>query len=293
MQPPGRGAPLISNDTLRQLYVAMLRCRALEERTRALASRKKLVQSPIMGQQEATIAAVAADLLPDDTIAPSEGSFIADFLRGAPLHETVHAIERLIAANSPAKPRRSSRHAGLNDDSSNIVIPPPSVAAQLSIATGAALANSLRQTADIVVVFVRGGWTSGGVEEEILHFAGTHALPILYVVQDRSDRAPANAARGDYGLPSIPVDDNDLVALYRVAHEGIKRARQGGGPTLMDCKLCGREQQLERDRSETDPVARMERYLATRKIFSQDWKRQTVRAFKAELDAAMARARRA
>ena len=86
---------------------------------------------------------------------------------------------------------------------------------------------------------------------------------------------------------------NDLVALYRVAHEAIKRARQGGGPTLMDCKLRHRSRQLNHDRSETDPVARMERYLATRKLFSQDWKRQIVRAFKVELDAAVKQARRA
>ncbi|MGI8770335.1 MAG: thiamine pyrophosphate-dependent enzyme [Acidobacteriaceae bacterium] len=301
-QPPERisehGTPLISDDKLRQLYSAMLQCRALEERARALARRKNLLHFSSAGQQEAILAAVSMDLRPDDTIAPSEGSFIADFVKGASLHTTLHAMQCLIAAGSTGKGRSSPgpaspSSASLDDGAANALIPPASTAAQISIATGLGLAKKLRHTGHIVVVFARGRWASAGVEEEALRFAGMHGLPILYVVQDGTGADSRSATGDDYGFPSIPVDGNDLVALYRVAHEAIKRARQGGGPTLMDCKLRHCSDQLDHDRSETDPVARMERYLATRKLFSQDWKRQIVRAFKVELDAAVKQARRA
>ena len=84
------GTPLISDDKLRQLYSVMLQCRALEERARALARRKNLLHFSSAGQQEAILARRGLwNLRPDDTIAPSEGSFIADFVKGAPLHRTL------------------------------------------------------------------------------------------------------------------------------------------------------------------------------------------------------------
>jgi TPP-dependent pyruvate/acetoin dehydrogenase alpha subunit len=243
------------------------------------------------------------NLQPDDIVAPSRGSVIADFVKGAPLHATLTAIDRLIAAGSARKARYSSGRASLNiasvnDGTSNALIPPASVAAQLNIAAGLALANKLRQTTDVVVAFVGGGWASPGVEDEAMHFAGVHRLPIIYVGDQRiADHAAKtiktpdrSKAIDDYGFPSIPVDGNDLVAVYRVAHEAIKRARQGGGPTAIECKVCRCHGQL--DRSQTDQLIRMERYLGARKLFSQEWKRQTVNAFKAQLDAAVKRARR-
>jgi TPP-dependent pyruvate/acetoin dehydrogenase alpha subunit len=303
---PERGTPLITDDTLKQLYKAMLQCRALEEHTRTLSRRKSGVKSSAVGPQEAIVAGVAKNLRPDDIVAPSHGSVIADFVKGRPLHATLTAIDRLIAAGSASKARYSSRRASLNiasvnDGTSNALIPPASVAAQLNIATGLALANKFRQTTDVVVVFVGGGWASPGVEDEALHFAGVHRLPIMYVHDRRVADSAADTMKtldgsrkaiDAYGFPSIPVDGNDLVAVYRVAHEAIKRARQGGGPTAIECTVCRCHGQLDRDRSQTDQVIRMERYLAARKLFSQEWKRQTVNAFKAQLDAAVKRVRR-
>jgi TPP-dependent pyruvate/acetoin dehydrogenase alpha subunit len=307
---PERGTPLISplitDDTLKQMYKAMLQCRALEERTRALSKRKSEVKSSAVGAQEAIVAGVAMNLRPDDIVAPSRGSFIADFVKGTPLHATLSAIDRLIAASSAGKVRSSSGRASpkvvsANDGTSNALIPPASVAAQLNIATGLALANKLRQTTDVVVVFIGGSWSSPAVKDEALHFAGVHRLPIIYVHDQRAADSAANTMKashdaskavGDYGFPSIPVDGNDLVAVYRVAHEAIKRARRGGGPTTIECKICRCHDQLNRDRSQTDPVMRMERYLAARKLFSQDWKRKSVNAFKTQLDAAVKRVRR-
>lgn len=300
---PECATPLISDDKLKQLYSAMLQCRTLQERRRALAKRRNLLQAAAVGQQEAILAGVAMDLRPEDTIAPSYGSVIADFVKGMPLEITLNAIDRLLPASSTGKPRPASSAGLPNSDSSNAMISAPeSIAAQLSIAAGLALAHKLRKSGNVVVVFANGRWASRNAGDEALRFAGAHGLPIIFVVEDSrgagtgSRRSPipdrARVPIEDYGFPSIPVDGNDLVALYRVAHEAIKRARLHGGPTLMDCKLfrCG---QFDDDRSETDPVMRMERYLAARKLFSADWKRQMVRAFKAELDAASSKQRKA
>jgi TPP-dependent pyruvate/acetoin dehydrogenase alpha subunit len=36
-------------------------------------------------------------------------------------------------------------------------------------------------------------------------------------------------------MPGVQVDGNDVLAVYETAGEAIDRARQGGGPTLIEC----------------------------------------------------------
>ena len=58
-------------------------------------------------------------------------------------------------------------------------------------------------------------------------------LPVLFVHQtsDLSETSRAQVC----GVPIIPVDGGDVVAVYRVATESITHARKGNGPTLIDC----------------------------------------------------------
>ena len=58
----------------------------------------------------------------------------------------------------------------------------------------------------------------------------------------------------DYGYPGIIVDGQDVVAVWRVAQESIHRARNGAGPTLIDCRMD----------SKRDPLAHMEHYMRKR-----------------------------
>jgi TPP-dependent pyruvate/acetoin dehydrogenase alpha subunit len=51
-----------------------------------------------------------------------------------------------------------------------------------------------------------------------------------YRIENVADRAAA------YGLPGVVVDGMDVEAVYEVAGQAIARARQGGGPTLIECK---------------------------------------------------------
>jgi TPP-dependent pyruvate/acetoin dehydrogenase alpha subunit len=108
---------------------------------------------------------------------------------------------------------------------------------------GAAVKASrkMKKTGNVVVVFSctsdHGDWY------EALRIAGAGALPILFVhcdqlSPDKHGRAKEElgAQAESYGFPGIPVDGHDLVALYRVAHESLVRARRGGGPTLIECK---------------------------------------------------------
>lgn len=66
---------------------------------------------------------------------------------------------------------------------------------------------------------------------EVRTVAISASLPLLFV---QDERVKAEVGKGN-GMPAVPVDADDVVALYRVAHESIARARSGGGPTEIAC----------------------------------------------------------
>jgi hypothetical protein len=80
------------------------------------------------------------------------------------------------------------------------------------------------------------------------------------------------------GFPSIPVDAQDAVAVYRVATESIALMRQGRGPTLIECLHYLKD----------GPIESMENYLARKGIFRPGYRRQVETGFGVELDAVIA-----
>jgi pyruvate dehydrogenase E1 component alpha subunit len=65
--------------------------------------------------------------------------------------------------------------------------------------------------------------------ENNLYGASTH-LSLVCKLENLADRAAS------YGMPSAICDGNDLFSVYECVGEAIKRARTGGGPTLVECK---------------------------------------------------------
>jgi TPP-dependent pyruvate/acetoin dehydrogenase alpha subunit len=258
------GFSIISNEKLLQLYAAMVKCRALEERVQILFPRSKLTGKRGAVSQEAVAVGVALDLLPEDTVAASPGNLIVNLIwneiQGEPLDKL---FARLNA--------RATR---------------PSPAAQFKLATVAAQANKAAKNGKIALAFSSNG---SGFSPEALKAAGDRQLPIFFV---RQTRLPAKPPRGKKqagateisGIPVIPVDGNDVVAVYRVATEAITHARKGNGPTLIDCIFEPSEAR--------DPLLRTESYLTRKGLFSEEGKRQVAAAFKRELDDAVEAAAR-
>ena len=121
------------------------------------------------------------------------------------------------------------------------------VGAGIPIATGAAWTCQLRYPGRVSVVFFGEGASNEGAFHEGINLAAVWKLPAVFVCENNlynfsvhykrttpidnvADRAAA------YGIPGMVVDGMDLVAVYDAAGEAIARARQGGGPTLMECK---------------------------------------------------------
>lgn len=113
---------------------------------------------------------------------------------------------------------------------------------------GAGLAAKLRKTGGVAVAFVGDGGSNQGTTLESLNLATVMKLPCIFVVENNgyaeatsskwsvsceniSDRAAG------FGMPGVTIDGHDFFAVYETAKEAVDRARNGAGPTLIECKL--------------------------------------------------------
>lgn len=302
-----QGNPVISDEKLKQLYSTMLKCRLLEEKARVLKkqARYKGNYYAAVGQ-EATEVGVAIDLRPEDTVAPSHRDFIANLIKGVPLSAMFSQLYG--RSTSPDRGRSAPAHCGYAP--LNIITPSSTIAAQLNIGTGVALANKMKKNDNVVVTFSGDGSTSLGFWHEALNFAGVQNLPIVFVIQNnlwaesvsvklQTKVEDLSVKAQGYGFPGITVDGNDVLAVYRVAQEAIQRARSGGGPTLIEAKTYRWYGHSEIDPAKyrsaeevemwkaKDPIAAMERYLTGKGLFTPQWKQQITEEFTRELDAAV------
>jgi pyruvate dehydrogenase E1 component alpha subunit len=121
------------------------------------------------------------------------------------------------------------------------------VGAGLSLATGAGFSAKVRKTDQVSVCFFGDGASNQGIFLESINIAATLNLPVIYVCENNGynvntkwatiAKHPDIADRAlGLGLPGIIVDGQDVTAVYDTANEAIKRARQGEGPTLIECK---------------------------------------------------------
>jgi acetoin:2,6-dichlorophenolindophenol oxidoreductase subunit alpha len=120
------------------------------------------------------------------------------------------------------------------------------VGAHLPIAAGAAWSAQVRKSGQVAVCFFGDGTTNIGAFHEALNLAVIWKLPVVFVCENnqymeytpiRSVTAvehPAADRASAYGLPPILVDGNDADVVYQTARQTIDKARQGGGPSLIE-----------------------------------------------------------
>lgn len=112
---------------------------------------------------------------------------------------------------------------------------------------GAALAAKYRGNGDVAVTFCGDGGANQGTVLESLNLAAVWNLPVIFVIENNGyaestgrDYATAASSYVDrgigFGVPGVTVDGNDFFAVYEAAGEVIRRARNGGGPALLECK---------------------------------------------------------
>ena len=113
---------------------------------------------------------------------------------------------------------------------------------------GAALAAKHLGHDGVAITFFGDGASNQGTVLESMNFAAVLNLPVIFVVENNGyaeatsvEYATAADSYVDratgFGLPGVTVDGTDFFAVYEAAGEVIRRARQGGGPSLLECKM--------------------------------------------------------
>jgi TPP-dependent pyruvate/acetoin dehydrogenase alpha subunit len=256
------GHSLISSSKFRQLYAAMLKYELLEERLGRSAPAVGTTHAPTAGA-----VGVMLDLEREDTVVLTSRMFPASHVKGVPARD-------LLPCNGTRTNGTAVAHSAVNA----LVPPSSSISAPAGLATGAALANKIAKNRKIAVAFLEGDRRCLEESREAFEIASANKLPVLYVIQTRPDRAGEELLSKIAELfPVITVDAHDVVAVYRVAQESIARARDGG-PALIVCIPC--------DQNAANAVTNMERYLAAKQLFCDEWKSEITAEFTTEMDAA-------
>ncbi len=113
---------------------------------------------------------------------------------------------------------------------------------------GVGLSAKVRGTQQVGIAFVGDGGSNQGTFLESLNLSSVWNLPCVFIVENNgyAEATPSMyhlgqpdvAKRADgFGLPGVVVDGHDFFAVYEAAGEAISRARAGGGPSLLECKV--------------------------------------------------------
>ena len=120
------------------------------------------------------------------------------------------------------------------------------VGAGIGLGTGAALSANLRKSGQICVVFFGDGASNEGIFHEALNMASIWKLPVVFVLENNQfglstritdvaaiDRFSRRAA--GYSMPGETIDGNDVAVVYDSVSRAASRARNGEGPSLIEC----------------------------------------------------------
>jgi acetoin:2,6-dichlorophenolindophenol oxidoreductase subunit alpha len=148
------------------------------------------------------------------------------------------------------------------------------VGSHLPMAVGAAWSATLRGTDQVAVAFFGDGATNIGAFHEALNLAAVWKLPVLFVCENNlymeytpigsvtavpnpaADRAPA------YGLPAEVIDGNDVLVVRDAVARAAQRARDSGGPTVLEARTYRQYGHSRTDPAKYRPEEEVKEWLA-------------------------------
>lgn len=250
--------PLLPNEELRSLLALTKHCAKLEAKgSRTPGSRRRSSSFTALPSREALLAATTLQLKPGDLLLPEA-------------HDTA-------AASLAPHPADSDEPASLlpvtlgRDHSRPMLAAAMAAALRMSGRDGLVL-NYLRADAALLGWAEAYEWAQGGLLPLITVIADTRGSrafrPSTREVRDGLTWEAVERVARRLKLPVLCVDGEDAVAVYRVMQESVIRARAGGGPAILWAMLPAARELAAPRSSSAKPVARLTRYLRTRKISS-------------------------
>ncbi|WP_435157165.1 thiamine pyrophosphate-dependent enzyme [Amycolatopsis sacchari] len=259
---------------LSELYRLMLVARRIDEEAIALQRQGALPgYAPMKGQEAAQVGSAAALDLTRDFAFPNYRDLGAAVAMGVDL--VGYLATHLGVWHGGLYDPRASRLAPFN----------AVVGGPVPHAVGWAMGAKLDDTGGAAITWFGDGASSQGDVHESMNFAGVYRLPVVFFCQNngwaisvptgRQVAGGSVAARAaGYGIEGRQVDGNDVMAVHEATREALDRARNGGGPTVIEAMTYrigphstsddpGRYRTLEEEQAwaEKDPIARAAREL--------------------------------
>ena len=222
----------------------MIRIRAFEMKLAELV-RDLVIKGtlhPYVGQ-EAVATGVCFALRPDDYITSNHRGHGHALAKGADMNRMM--AELLGRQTGYCKGKGGSMH--IADLDLGMLGCNGIVGGGIGITAGAALSAKLRGTDQVSVGFFGDGAANTGIAHEAMNLATTWRLPAVFVCENnqyalsmphaKAVAAPDIASRAvGYGMPGEVVDGNDALAVWAATRRAVLHARNGRGPTLLECK---------------------------------------------------------
>jgi pyruvate dehydrogenase E1 component alpha subunit len=290
--------PGLPGDQLVEAYRWMVFSRMLDERVVSLQRQGRVgTYSAVYGQEASVLGSSFALDRETDWILPQYRETPAIIRHGYPL-----VTYLLYLMGNPL--------GGQVPDSVRVTPLQIALAAQLPHAVGLAMGLKMQETGGVVMTYCGDGASSEGDFHEALNLAGVVRAPVVFVLQNNGyaistprSRQSAAAVLADrakgYGIAGERVDGNDFLAVHDAAKRAVDRAREGGGPTLIESQTYRLYPHNTADdqsryvppaeletRRRADPLPRFHAFLADRGLVTDD----TVSRWRADIDAQLTEA---
>ncbi len=299
----------ISKGVLLDLHRRMVRIRLLEEAAGRLASEAKIPGfiHLYVGEEAVAVGGCVA-LNEDDQITSTHrghGHLVAKGGQFKPM-----MAEFMGRSTGYCKGKGGSMH--ISDLDLGMLGANGIVGAGVPHAVGAAFANKYRKNNLVTMAFFGDGSTNIGAFHEAANMACALHLPVIFMcenneyaeytarervmaITDVADRAVA------YGMPGVIVDGMDVVAVYEAAKAAVERARNGDGPSMIECKTYRfynhagvsafgtpyRTDEEVKEWMERDPIKLFEAQLELAKVLSAEEAQAVHDEIQAEVDEAI------
>jgi TPP-dependent pyruvate/acetoin dehydrogenase alpha subunit len=233
----------LDREDLLGIYRHLILTRGIEDRGHILYKQGKIPGSFYTGRgNEGASVGVATAMGPKDVGTPLHRDMGVHVVRGVePWRIFAQYMGRV---DGPTGGRDGNVH--MADDRLGLIAMVSHLPAMLPVAVGCALAFRIREEPRVAVGWFGEGASARGDCHEAMNLAGTRRLPMVFVCDNNqwaystpthleyacetlADRAQA------YGFDGVVVDGTDVLAVYREAKRAIEKAREGGGPTLVEC----------------------------------------------------------
>jgi pyruvate dehydrogenase E1 component alpha subunit len=261
----------IGSSELLSLYEDLVVVRRIDTEATALQRQGQLgLWPPLLGQEAAQIGSARA-LRRDDFVFTSYRENAVAYCRGVSLGDL-------------ATVWRGNAHTGWNPYEVGMATPSVIIGAQTLHATGYAMGCVKDGVDSVAIAYFGDGATSQGDVNEAMIFAASFHAPVIFFCQNnqwaisepvglQAVRALADRSPG-FGIPSMRVDGNDVLAVLAATRIALNRARTGGGPTFIEAVTYRmgphttsddptryENLQVRSEWASKDPLVRVERYL--------------------------------